>query len=216
MKNKCIQIISIVITAFTLTTPVNAALIVDTGEPPTASFYPLASGATAAPNATYYWLAAEFNLTNDYFITDIEGWLKSSDQTGNTFSISIYGDGGETPDITNLLYSNQATVVGNNPGSWEGYHINYGNGLALNAGTYWVSFEVRPGDTYAGGMPFSSTAPLLNEAFNNLGSWLEYDALNIGVRISGNLATIPLPSSAWLLGSVLLGYIGISRRDSRT
>ncbi len=200
-----------------LTTTAFAALLIDTGPGPAApnSWWSLQSDVTGGSPGSGQWLAASFDLNNDYFITDIAGWMITDGQTGNTFTISVYADGGGVPDPTNLLYSNQATVTGTGQTNWEGYHIGFGNGLPLFAGTYWLGFEVRPGNTYAGGMPSPSVSPLLNEAFNPSGTWLDFDGLDIGVRISGDLLTqVPLPAAAPLFASVI-GLMGLAARKRK-
>jgi hypothetical protein len=194
------------------TSAANAALIIDTGPGvEMGNNWTLSSDLTSGNGQ---WLAAEFELNSTYYITDIAGWVDSTGNTGKTFTITVYGDGGEIPDTNNLLYSNQATVTGIGGGSWEGYSISWGSGLELTAGTYWLGFEVRPNDTYSGSMPSGQTSPLLNEAFNPSGSWLEYDDLDIGVRISGNPAPVPLPPALWLFGSAIAG-LGLFRRSER-
>lgn len=160
------------------------------------------------------WLAAEFNLDADYNITDLAGWVRSDGRTGQHFTITVYGDGGNVPDTNDLLYSNQVTVTGNESSSWEGYHIGFGQGLPLTAGTYWLGFEVRPSnylDPYSGLMPGTATDPLQNYAANFTGSWGATVPLALGIRISGNLSAVPLPGAVWLFGSALAG-LGLIRR----
>ncbi len=208
MKKKILLGIAAVLVTLIFNPVANAALIIDTGPGAETGGAALSSSVTGGLNQ---WLAAKFELNSAQYITDIAAWVDSTGQTGNTFTISVYGDSGETPDITNLLYSNQASVTGFGGGSWEGYHINWGNGLELAAGSYWLGFEVRPGDTYAGSMPGASPFPLLDEAFNNSGYWIENDSLNLGVRISGNPAPVPLPPALWLFGTAI-SMLGIFRR----
>lgn len=173
------------------------------------------------------WLAAEFSLDQNYWITDIHGWLYNNGNTGHNFTITVYGDGGEIPDTNNLLYSNSATITGTDgQANWEGYHISYGNGLELSQGTYWVSFEIRPinyFDPYNGYMPADSPNPLGNEAFlaTGNGSWIEYDPLNIGVQILGDPiapAPVPEPATMLLFGTGIVGLAGsrLKRKKKET
>jgi len=222
MKKKNLLGIGIALVSLTLSVAVNAATIVDTGPMGTSSrYWTLASDATAVPPSTGQWLATQFILNANYFITDIAGYVRSVDQVGQTFTISVYASGGGLPAPNNLLYSNGVTVAGDSSAdySWEGYHIGFGNGLALDAGSYWLSFEVRDpnGGTYAGGMPDSATNPLQVYAANPDGNWYNSANLGLGVRISGDLAPVPLPPALWLFASALAGFgiIGGKKRNSQ-
>lgn len=194
--------------------PVMAATIVDTG-----AGNSLGSGGYTL--STSQWLAAEFDLDQDYHITGLYGWMANNNQTGKHFTISIYGDGGEIPDTSNLLYSNSAMISGTNgQANWEGYDITWtdanGNtGQFLTAGTYWIAFELRTinySDPYAGYMPNDAPNELGNEAFNSTGSWSEHDDLSLGVQVFGTAAPVPEPTAMILFGFGLLGLVGVSRR----
>lgn len=185
-----------------------AGLIVDTGEG--SGILRTLSNQTNTTRAQ--WLAAEFSLDRDYYITGVWGFLRNEGNTGQNFSITIYGDGGNTPDSGNILYSNGTTISGaENSNNWEGYNITWGNGLELTAGSYWVSFEVRPNNylnPYSGAMPIGAPNRVANEAFAQ-GPW--YPAsLGLGVRIEGT--PVPEPASLFLLGT---GFVGILTLRSR-
>ncbi|MGB5519533.1 MAG: hypothetical protein WBO73_13890, partial [Gammaproteobacteria bacterium] len=76
----------------------------------------------------------------------------------------------------------------------------------VSAGTYWVSFEARLGQTLAVAMPGPSPNPLLNEAFTSTdtGDWIGNDGYDLGVRISA----VPIPAAVWLFSFGLIGLIG--------
>ena len=183
----------------------NAAVIIDTGPGPNAQ-----EGWSLDANQ---WLAAEFTLTDDYVITDIDAWLYPN---SGSLTYAIYGDGtGEVPDTTDERYSTPFVISGSamTPG-WYGP-----SSLAWNlpAGTYWLALEVRTGSSYSGSVPHPATTPLSNEAYTNNGSWHEYDALDIGVRIYGNpqSASVPEPSTMLLLGLGLMGLAGVRRKFNK-
>jgi len=191
----------------------HAGLIVDTGPGPNTI-----SGAALSSTVTGIgqWLAGEFTLSSAHYVTDIEGWIASTGKVGTQFTITVYGDGGEAPDSGNLIYTNKATVAGEQgmDASWEGYHISFGSGLLLDPGSYWVAFEVRGDDTYGGAMPIPSTTPLANYAALTAGSgsWFEADTLRVGVRVTGNpVNPVPAPAPLGLIGLGLLA-IGLFRR----
>ncbi len=172
-----------------------AGFIVDTG--------PGSSSGTNWSLFSSQSLAAEFTVASNTTITDIEGWMANTN--GGTGTIALYSDGGNLPGTE--LFSSGFTSSTLSSAAWSGV-----SGLSWNvaAGTYWVAFEVRPGDALEGAMPGASASPLLNEAFNTgYGtSWSEYDGLDIGVRISA----VPVPAAVWLFASGLIGLIGVARR----
>lgn len=176
----------------------NAAFIVDTGDPTGDSVWLLDSTE---------WLAGEFLLSAEHTITDIKGYLQCL--VGDTVYAAIYSDGGDTPG--SRLFSQDFSVQAGPFDNWVGP-----SGLSwfLSPGTYWVAFEVRAGSDFLGGMRADSPNPLGNEAAYDADAtvpfWFAYDEADIGVKIQGN--PIPIPSAVWLLGSGLLGIVGIRRK----
>ena len=178
--------------------PVSAVTIVDTGPGPATAGGPSL--------ASFQWLAAEFSISQPYIITDVQGWMHNIDALG-TATAAIYTDGGEIPgtELFSASFSGTPTV------DWYGPS---GLSWSLAAGTYWVAFEVRPGDTFYGAMPTPSGSPLANEAAvtgNSNGLYIVQDDLDMGVRIQADPVSVPEPSTLLLLAGGLAALIGFGR-----
>jgi len=177
----------------------NAATIVDTG------WVDNSWSVTFNP----YKFAAEFAISDDYTITSMETFLNSK-SAGSTATVVLYEDGGSTPG--GELYSGQATFESGN--SWDGI---YNTSWKLDAGTYWASFEIRPGDTLMGSLTTHPPSPLGNEVwgFGNDSDWNTTRDYDITVRIMGDLNTVPIPGTISLLGLGLLGLAGVHSRKKQ-
>jgi hypothetical protein len=172
-----------------------ATTIVDTGS---GKLY----GGWGLGGASVQNLSSEFNLTQDFVINSIEGWMDLTiNQKGH---IAIYTDAGEIPGTE--LYST-AFFPNNYLASWQGV---YGLEWVLATGTYWVAFESRQGDSLNARMGYPSIKPLGNEAVSNIytsNTYKPWDSLDIGVRINGEFAApIPEPNAAILM---VVGLIGL-------
>lgn len=170
--------------------------------------------------SNYQYLAAKFSLSDNAVLSDVEGWMQADGWLGKTLTIAIYGDGGQVPNAADQLYSQAFSIYA--PASQDGYGNAWqglsGLGWLLSAGNYWISFEVRSGQDYWGYMPSGSwgaPTPLADEAFQYSGNgttWLQYDSMNIGVRIQGDYV-VPVPPTIWLMA---LGLFGLAIKSRRT
>ena len=158
-----------------------ATTVVDTG--------PAAPGVIAGFSFSEgKWLSAQFTTTSDYTIGSIEGWISLSE--ADTFgTVAIYTNSASNEPDTELF---SATFEGTGRAAdWLGT-----SGMSWNllAGTYWVSYLVRNGQTIDASMPTPSADPLGLEAWslNQGATWSVSDSPDIGVRIQA----IPLPSGS--------------------
>jgi len=218
---------SLVLSMLIFFTPVVSKAVEIVNTQPTRSALSTAPGVdfdwTLKSGTDAQWLASKFSLDKDYFLTDLHGWLyNDGSDTGDNFSITIYGDGGEVPDTANLLYSNGGSISGiDGQYNWEGFQIaagSWGPGLELSLGDYWIAFELRTSNyanPYAGTMADGAALPLTDGAFDVGSGWTAYDDLSLGVRIQGvEAAPVPEPSTFLLLGAGL-GGLALYRRKAK-
>ncbi len=189
--------------ALSLSAPVKADLIVNTGTP----------DLTGSPLSldSYQWLAAEFTTTASASQIDaLQGYITAQDsnQAGNTFTVALYGNttnnaSKDIPDLlTGELFSQQTTYAVD---GWNGLQ---GLNVTLDPGTYWVAFEVRATDTLAGLMPVYAPSPV-QTAYNDNTANFGYvpttgTAYNFGVQVSA----VPVPPALWLFATGLFAMVG--------
>ncbi len=131
-------------------------IIADTGRP-TSGGGPIPMGTLLNYNQ---WLAAQFTTEQDYTITTIQGFIAKSQ--GETLHVVIYGDGGNIPNVNQEIHSQQIVLQGQ--GELRDWYGTSDLDWNLAAGTYWVAYEIREGDTYYGGMYYDAPNPLPKEA----------------------------------------------------
>ncbi|WP_421937147.1 PEPxxWA-CTERM sorting domain-containing protein [Phenylobacterium sp.] len=158
-------------------------------------------------------LAGAFTLAEETTVTQVEGFVFPIHSTG-TFTIKLTESRGLTPGDT--LFSGEAEATTRTP-AFRGLS---GLNWVLGPGTYWVTFSVKPGQTFSGGMPGPSNS-LEHEAFksNFTGqNWVNSDGrLGIGVRIYDNLPdpiAVPEPAT-WALVLSGFGAAGVALRRRR-
>ena len=194
----------IALLAIILTHQVRADLIVDTGTPTKSSADLVLFGAQG-------W-AAEFSINQDWQVHSIEGFINAdtANPDSATFTIVLYGNyyngTNDLPDTSNELFSQQATFTVD---GWNGLH---GLNFTLNAGTYWVAFEVRltddplTTDTLQGLMPVFAPKPLPKTAYSDTTTSFGYKlATNtIGTNYDIGVRMVPAPPILLMLVPGLL------------
>lgn len=172
----------------------NATLIVNTGTPVGPGFALALDGND--------WLAGQVHFNTASQINSIQGYLGGGDN-GDSFTISLYDNAGSLPG--NVLESAAASFSST---GWNGAsNLNW----SVGAGDYWVAFEVQGSDTLAfGTAPVGALNPLTHTAFN-VGSGYQAYPMSFGMQVDATPA-VPVPAAVWLLGSGLIGLVGISRR----
>jgi hypothetical protein len=194
-----------------------AVIIIDTGTPSQNS-----SGLSLNSQS---FLAGEFELAQNYRITDVQGYFFDktfASLTPGSLTLAIYGDEGNIPDIANQLFSQAFTVPNTGSGIGANWYGVSGMAVDLIPGEYWVAFEVRSGNTYNGYMPVTSPNPVPS-AFFNLSLFTDYRPNPLinndpGFRVfatdvpeSGPGLLVPEPSTLFFLATGLLGLMGVKR-----
>ena len=188
----------IAVLAIVFSHQVKADIIADTGTPnQLGSALILSDG---------QWLVAEFSTSQSLQLSSLEGFINAD--TGNpdgaTYTLVIYGNGGNSPDTSNELFSRQAIFTGD---GWNGLQ---GLNFALDAGTYWLAFEVRSADTLQGLMPVVAPHPLPAAWSDGVSGYMPASGSNysFGVQIS----SVPTPPVLWLL---VPGLLALGRKRKR-
>ncbi len=182
--------------ALILSNQVKADIIVDTGTPNQLGSAIMLSDAQ--------WLAAEFTTTQAWQIDSLKGFINAdtSNPVNATYTVALYNNINNRPDTSSEVFAQQSTF---GTDGWNGLQ---GLNVALNAGTYWLAFEVRSGDTLQGLMAVFAPNPVqtaYNDATGNAGYLPTTGAnYNFGVQISA----VPVPPSLFLFASGLLAMGG--------
>ncbi len=177
------------------------------------------------------WLAdANYAKTSGYDADGIMSWSEARIWAGN-LSYGGYTDWRlpitVQPDANCALTDGNGQTYGMNCTGGEMGHLFYNElggvsgtpiGMAHNAnydlfanigiqvsGSYWYDTEYEPNTVAAWGLSFwgGAQGTYQKEVFVQTLAW--------AVR-SGDVATVPVPAAAWLLGSGFLGLLGVTRR----
>jgi len=201
MRKKLFVIIVAALLAGLLLSPAYGDYLFDTGKPVTPSgSYELTSTRTI--------IAAQFTNTAAWEIGSIEGYFYG--MAGDTqLKAMIWGDASNLPDTDNVQFASDPFLV-EQPLDWQGV---FGLHETLEPGIWWMGFEYCSGpDTNAAqivaGAPGIPDNPPW-EAQKSSGKWYSYED---GYNHSFRIGAVPLPPSVWLLGSGLLGLLGLRRK----
>jgi hypothetical protein len=188
--------------ALSLAASAESVYLVDTG--------PGANTGGRSLSATQF-LAAQFTIDAGSTIESLEGWMIYPTLIGELpVQVVLYADDGGLPDPTQELHRQLFTVPASGVPFASGWHGVGGLELELDAGTYWLAFEVPTADFGSGAMP-PTPVPALDgyaidggagyvEAGTSLADW-------IGIRI------LPEPgvATALAIGASLMAASARSR-----
>lgn len=205
----------------------NASVLVTTGpgNPGYGGADIFGASASSPPYSAGQSLAGEFTLSTPVFIESVEGWMATV-PTG-TLTAVLYRNHENVPGIqlhTAQFTALSTTYSGGVAANWYGPA---GLSWYLGPGTYWLAFEVRPGDSLFGIYPNQgggvtmydgSPSPLSLYSYgdNAPGTYTSsFSDPNVlrgwGMQVLGRALSVPEPSSLWLLLGGL-GALGLVRR----
>jgi hypothetical protein len=165
------------------------------------------------------WLAARFDLSQPYTITDIYGWIKggSGSSYDGIITLAIYPDLGGLPNGSQQLFADTFSTY--NPVDALGWHGLSGLDWSLGTGQYWAAFEVRDQGGYSGYMtPVVNPLGSLDYAYSSASqTWNYWENGNYGIKIYAEQggSVVPEPATLSLLGLGLLGLAGLKRKEKK-
>ena len=190
------------ITALAFSTSASAGVIVDTG---TGSVPYGGAGLFAGQ-----WLANSFTISEAQTITGVNGWLGGN--RGN-LRIGIRSTVNALPGT--LLYSATTAPTTGPDNAWVGVsNLDW----TLDAGTYFVSFDVPVGGyVFGGGMGQGAANPVGIAAFtDDNGNWRVWSGLALGMQVFGTPAAVsgdvPEPSSFSLSALAIAALVAARRK----
>lgn len=151
------------------------------------------------------WLAQQFTTSQAYQISGIEGWMGA--YVPGDVTLALYSDVSGRPGEE--LFTSVFNVDGR-LNDWYGATDLFWN---LDVGTYWAAFEVRSGQGMRGYMGGGPTYQVGYGAWRGPGgNWAIMSSDSLGLRVYGDVATVPAPP-AFILMATALGLLGLTRRN---
>lgn len=184
----------------------SAALILDTGATPVGSSWALSS---------YQWLAGRFSFDENVSLTGMEGLIGNT--WGGNFEMELYQG-------TTSLYSDVVHMGATWGAKWTGVS---GLNLDLSADTEYT-LVFRGLDHFYSRMAANATNPVDQEFYTSMDfdwgtrrferEWHDFSQAcatgDLGIRLHGDVSTVPVPAAVWLFGSGLIGLIGFARKKA--
>ncbi len=191
----------------------NAATILDTASLAQFGAYGFGNSTGSVTSTFQNPLGQSFILTSDTNNIQIGAVLGDNNGSkSHDFTISLVAGAGTGGAV---LGSITFTELFN--GSGDSHMIamkDFSSVGTLSAGTYTAVFSGVAGN-FEGSIGYSvSGGDPLSNPYNSLGqiSISNDPSRDFLVRVTGNISTVPVPATAWLFGSGLLGLIGIARK----
>ena len=178
--------ISMVVAAWAGLAAAEAEYIVDTG--PGAN-----TGGLSLTRNQY--LAGQFTLDSAHEINALEGWMIYPTLVGSLPVYAVlYGDDDGVPDLSAELYTQLFLVPASGIPFTSDWHGIEGLALEVDAGTYWLAFEVPTEDFGSGAMPPTPTQNLDLYAVDGGSGYIANVTSRLGIRVP------PEPGVAAMLG----------------
>jgi hypothetical protein len=171
--------------------------VVDTG--PGAA----AGGLTMSANQ---YLAGQFTIDSSVEINELEGWMIYPTLVGSLpVEVVLYEDFDDLPDTMNEIHRQLFTVPASGIPFAAAWHGVTGLSIPVDAGTYWLAFELPTGDFGSGAMPATTLQELDLYAIDAGGSgYVSNTTSRIGIRV------LPEPGLATLLAAGI-GFLVLAR-----
>ena len=221
MKTTKLLLVFLVMCGLFFASTSHAAYIVDTGEP---IFTPTYHADFSIIPGQDTYLYAQFTLDTPHYINSIQGYAQFGANPADLY-VSIYTADKIDPvpkvDMVpgNFLFTRSGSFFSNQYWAPEelilwGWAGPTGLNEYLEAGTYWIYFysnnAVYMGSLFRAPVP-NPLVEVYSDAQPPSTTWW-YETLNLGVRIEGVQAQVPVPGTLFLLGSGLVGLAGMRKK----